>query len=145
MFLQNAIEVNNIFRDLEFWEELIKCNINNKKDSINEEFNHQSFSDKNEENKQMNENNIVFGQLITFSFQILTFDISKEKTKELIEKFNKFHNIAIDQKEQLYKQIDSYSKEQHIVFNGNIESVNTNFNSSTEKKESEEEEIIVID
>lgn len=25
VYLQSAIEVNNIFRDLEFWEEILKC------------------------------------------------------------------------------------------------------------------------
>jgi len=103
------------------------------------------LSVKNEDPQNMNENTIIFGQLVSFTFQILTFNVPNNKTKELIEKFIKFHNISDDLKEELYKQIDNYKRGLPLVSNKNIESVNTNYNTSNDKKENDEEEIVIID
>ena len=111
-------------------------------DSINEEFNHQNMSAKNEEEQlKQNLNNMIIGQLISFSYQIMMFDITKEKTKTLIEKFINFHSLGIEQKEHLLKHIDNYSKEVPIVYNKNIDGGKE---ALVSKSENEEDGIDVI-
>ena len=82
---------------------------------------------------------------MTFSFQILNYDISNEKTKELMQKFITFHNIPKDQKERLFKHIDGYTNELAIVYNKDIENVCSKTISKTEKKDIDEDEIVIID
>lgn len=98
------------------------------------------MSAKNDEEQiKANTNSIIIGQLISISYQMMMFDNSKEKTRGLIEKFIKFHGLNQQEKEDLLKYIDNYTKEVPLVYNKNIENP-----SSTKKNENNEEEIDVV-
>ena len=110
------------------------------KDSINQELNNVTSTIEGKTYKD--ENNLVLGLLVTFSLEILNLDISKEKVKELVQKFIKFYNIPNDQKDKIFMTIDSYTKELPIFYNKNIESET---DSMDDKLEIDEDEIIFID
>ena len=52
--------------------------------------------------------NLVFGQLISYSYNILTFGISKEKIKSLMEKFVQEYELSSEYKKMLELNIDEY-------------------------------------
>lgn len=98
------------------------------------------MSAKNEENQlKVNTDRMIMGQLISISYQMMMFEISKEKTKSLIEKFIKFHLLNQEDNEQLMKCIENYTKEVRLVYNKNIDE-----NSDEKRDESKEEEEIDV-
>lgn len=100
------------------------------------------MSAKNEEIElKANTNSIIMGQLISVSYQMMMFDITKEKTRTLIEKFIKFHLLNEQYKEELLKCIDNYTKEVPLVYNKNIES---DFGGKREEGNEEEVDVVII-
>ncbi len=69
------------------------------------------------------------------------FDITKEKTKILMEKFIKFHILNEQHKEELMKCIDNYTKEVPLVYNKNIEN---NFGGKRSEGDEEEVDVVII-
>jgi hypothetical protein len=81
-------------------------------DSINEEmlnqqnyniYTFESFSD-----KQKRIQSIVQSQLISFIYNMLSFEISKNKVKEIIERFADYYTLTEEILKNLYKNIDDY-------------------------------------
>lgn len=105
-FVQEAIESHEIWKQIEFWEGIIKY-------SINEEIhNHRSFHNYYNEShseKQMRIQSIGFGQLLSFSFNMLSFEIGKEKVRDLIKNFSKLYKIPDELSSQIIKSVDEYS------------------------------------
>jgi hypothetical protein len=100
------------------------------------------MSAKNEEIElKANTNSIIMGQLISISYQMMMFDITKEKTKILMEKFIKFHILNEQHKEELMKCIDNYTKEVPLVYNKNIEN---NFGGKRSEGDEEEVDVVII-
>ena len=101
-----------MWKNFEFWEELIKCFLKIILDSINEEMlnqqNYNIYSFENPAEKQKRIQNIVHGQLISFIYNLLSFDISKERVKELVEKFVDYYQLSEDQLKNLFKNIEEY-------------------------------------
>jgi hypothetical protein len=106
VFLQEAIEGHDVWKQIEFWEGIIKY-------SINEEIhNHRAMNNYHNEShaeKQMRIQSIGFGQLISFSFNMLSFAISKEKVKDVIKNFSKIYKIPEEMSTQILKSVDEYS------------------------------------
>jgi len=100
VFLQAIIAKHHIWKNFEFWEELIKY-------SVIEEINLQSLGIPNnlEEENDKN-NNIVFSQLLSLSYQILIFIKEKDKIKDLILKFIKVYQLPEQFSNQLLKTIE---------------------------------------
>jgi len=107
VFLQEAIETHEIWKQIEFWEGIIKY-------SINEEIhNHRSFNNYHNESqseKQMRLQSIGFGQLLSFSFNMLSFEISKEKVRDVIKNFSKIYKLPEELSSQIIKSVDEYSE-----------------------------------
>jgi hypothetical protein len=106
LFLQEAIQSHDIWKQTEFWEGIIKY-------SINEEIhNHRSFHNyynESQSEKQMRLQSIGFGQLLSFSFNMLSFEIGKEKVRDLIKNFSKLYKIPDEMSIQIIKSVDEYS------------------------------------
>jgi hypothetical protein len=106
IFLQEAIEGHEIWKQTEFWEGIIKYSIN--EDVHNQRAMHTYFSESFEE-KQMRIQSVAFGQLLSFSFNMLSFQIPKEKVKETINTFCKIYKINDDMLIQLLRSVDDYT------------------------------------
>lgn len=52
--------------------------------------------------------NLVFGQLVSYSYNILTFGLSKEKVKLVIEKFTNYYELSEEFKLMLNMNIDEF-------------------------------------
>lgn len=114
IFLQTVIENHQIWKSMSFWEDFTKCNISiySYTDLINEEMHNQknyniyTFESPEEKNKRIK--NIVSTQLISFSYNLLSFNVSKEKIKELVYSFVKYYDISDDKTEEIIKNIEDY-------------------------------------
>jgi hypothetical protein len=104
IFLQQAIESHEIWKRLEFWEGIIKY-------SIQEELhNKKSFQDvESPDEKQIRVQSIAFGQLLSFTFNMLSFEIPKEKVRESIAVSCELYKLPEELSTQILKSIDDYS------------------------------------
>jgi len=106
IFLQEAIETHEIWKSTDFWEGVIKY-------SINEEAHGQkatnTYQNETPEDKQMRIQSVAFGQLLSFSFNMLSFLIPKEKVKDTINNFCKIYKIQDEMAMQILKSVDDYS------------------------------------
>jgi hypothetical protein len=106
IFLQEAIEGHEIWKQTEFWEGIIKYSIN---EEIHNQRAYYAYGSESTEDKQMRIQSIGFGQLLSFSFNMLSFEISKEKVKETIYNFCKVYKIPEEMTGQIIKSIDEYT------------------------------------
>ena len=84
VFLQEAIESHDIWKQTDFWEGIIKYSVNDE--AHNQRAAH-TYINESVDDKQMRIQSIAFGQLLSFSFNMLSFLIPKEKVKETINSF----------------------------------------------------------
>ncbi len=106
IFLQEAIEAHDIWKQIEFWEGIIKY-------SIHEEIHNQRSSSfcnqESPDDKQLRIQSIAFGQLLSFTFNMLSFEIPKEKVKDPILIFCKIYKLPEEMASQILKSVDDYS------------------------------------
>jgi hypothetical protein len=104
IFLQQAIESHEIWKRIEFWEGIIRY-------SIHEELhNKKSFQDiESADEKQLRVQSIAFGQLLIFTFNMLSFEIPKERVRESIEASCELYKLPEELSSQILKSIDDYS------------------------------------
>lgn len=104
IFLQQAIESHEIWKRIEFWEGIIKY-------SIHEELhNKKSFQDvETLDEKQIRIHSIAFGQLLSFTFNMLSFEIPKERVRESITASCELYKMPEELFSQIIKSIDEYS------------------------------------
>lgn len=91
IFLQASIVDHPIWKDLEFWESAMF-------NSINEELSQQK-NYKLEENETAGETtlrlrNLVFGQLTSYSHNMLMFNLDKMEVRNLLSKFCKAYSLT---------------------------------------------------
>jgi hypothetical protein len=53
--------------------------------------------------------NLIFGQLVSFSFNILSFDIKKSTVKEILVKFAQQFELSQDLTDSLVSNVDVYN------------------------------------
>jgi hypothetical protein len=106
IFLQEAIESHDIWKLTEFWEGIIRY-------SINEELHNQralhTYHSESADDKLMRMQSVAFGQLLSFSFNMLSFMIPKEKVRETIHNFCKIYKIQEDMAFQILKSVEEYT------------------------------------
>jgi hypothetical protein len=106
VYLQEAIENHEIWKQTEFWEGIIRY-------SINEEIHNQralhTYQLESPDDKNMRIQSVAFGQLLSFSYNMLSFLISKEKVRETINNFCKIYKIHEDMAAIVLKNVDNYS------------------------------------
>ena len=113
IFLQSVIENHEIWKNIDVWEQMIKRKLCYHLVSINEEMNKQSlfslynFENPNDEKSRIE--NSVFGQLIIFIENMMSFDVNKQKVKDLVMEFCKIHSMSEELTLQISKQIDEYN------------------------------------
>jgi hypothetical protein len=80
---------------------------------INEEMHNQknyniyTFESQDEKSKRFK--SIVVTQLISFSYNMLSFNINKEKVKDVIQNFIKYFEIEETKGEEIVKNLEEYS------------------------------------
>lgn len=114
-YLQMAIDHHGIWRDMEFWEQIIKSSILLIKiGSINEElhsFNIRGSSNVSEssEDKSSRVQNVVFGQMVSFTQHMMFFEVPKEKAKDLVKNINKAYSLSDEIMGYIITNINDYT------------------------------------
>lgn len=107
IILQQHIEGHEIWKRIEFWEGIIKY-------SIHEEAHNQKFFNaygrETEMEKAIRLSNIAFGQLFSFAYNMLSFQIPKTKVKEVITSFSKIFNVDEEMKSQIFKMVEEFTE-----------------------------------
>lgn len=106
VFLQELIEGHEIWKQIEFWEGMIKHSINEELDNKHS-YNYQSESD---DERNQRTQSIAFGQLLSFSYNMLSFEIGKDKVGETINNFCKVYKLQKELSEQITKSVEDYSE-----------------------------------
>lgn len=114
IFLQVTIENHPIWKNMDFWEELIKCTfIFIMLDIINEEMHNQKnyniYTFESPDDKSGRIKNIVVTQLISFTYNMLSFGVSKGHIKDLILNFSKYYDLDDIKVEEIFKNLEDYS------------------------------------
>jgi len=107
-FLNTAISNHPIWKDNEFWAGAILGSI--KEEYATQQKYHLEETETDEETQTRNKN-IVYGQLGSYSRNMLIFNQEKTEVKNLIIKFCKLCAIPDKQVKDLNASIDSYVKE----------------------------------
>lgn len=103
VFLQEAIELHDIFKQADFWEGIIKY-------SVNDELIKQRISDSDTPTeRQLRMQSIAFVQIQVIVFNMNSFLIPKEKVKDIIIYFSKLYKLPEDMETQIIKDIEEYS------------------------------------
>ena len=133
VFLQTALQNHKSFHNIDNWSEMIKYSIKEEYSSksglysnnpLNINISSIAQNDNNESKNEMLKN-IAFGQLISFSYNMITFGFNKTQVNELIDEICNTHDIPDEMKEQIFMKIEECSEEiqQTIIksiFNENI-------------------------
>jgi len=90
IFLQTEVKKNEIWKKRSFWEEIIEFSI---KDEIHNTKGFKIFLEESEEEREERVKQAANSILITFSYNMQLFDMSKEERKEIINKFVNKYNI----------------------------------------------------
>lgn len=106
IFLQEAIEGHELWKQTEFWEGIIKYSVN---EEIHNQRAYTAYVAESAEDKQMRIQSIGFGQLLSFTFNMLSFEISKEKVRDTINSFCKQYKIPEEMSSQIIKSVDEYT------------------------------------
>lgn len=95
-FLHSKIVWHPIWRDLDFWCTSVYL-------SIREELKSQKSLEQSESVAETTERekNVVFGQLLSFSHNMVTFMVDKNEMKKILEKFCYFYDLESDKVKQL--------------------------------------------
>jgi hypothetical protein len=106
VFLQHAIEGHEIWKRIDFWEGIIKYSIH---EEIHYKKNNNYDYKESATDKQIRIQSIAFGQLLSFTFNMLSFEIPKEKVRESIHSFCGLYKIPEELSTQILKSVDEYS------------------------------------
>lgn len=106
IFLQQAIEGHEIWKQTEFWEGIIKYSIH---EEVNHQKNYNIYNQESPDDKQIRIQSIAFGQLLSFTFNMLSFEIPKERVRDTINSFCKSFKIPEEQSSQILKSVDEYT------------------------------------
>ena len=68
-----------------------------------------TYQSESPDDKNMRIQSVAFGQLLSFSYNMLSFLISKEKVRETINNFCKIYKIHEDMAAIVLKNVDNYS------------------------------------
>lgn len=107
IFLQQAIETHEIWKQQDFWEGIVKYSIH---EEVNHQRNYNSYNNETQDERILRIQSISFGQLLSFTFNMLSFDIPKEKVKDISYVFIKNYKIPEEMGYQIIKTIDDYSE-----------------------------------
>jgi len=105
IFLQSAIDSHQIWREMEFWEGLIKYNIN---EELHNQKNYNMYTSETNEEKCLRIKNTALSQLNSFIYNMLSFEIRKDKIRDLVINFCRYHQIGEDQMASIFKNIEDY-------------------------------------
>lgn len=106
VFLQEAIEDHEIWKQTEFWEGIIKYSIN---EEVHNQRAYHTYHSESADDKQMRIQSIAFGQLLSFTFNMLSFAIPKEKVKDTIYNFCRIYKMPEEMASQIIKSVDDYT------------------------------------
>jgi hypothetical protein len=121
---------------------LLNVSLNNYSVSIFEEYSNQHdlpvYSSDSPQEMKIRHQNLVFGQLVSYAYNILTFGLPKEKVKLVIAKFTDYYDLSEEYRMMLNMNIDEYilpesKKEKYEkLFNAETEESKQNLDSSNE-------------
>ena len=115
--LQQKIEKHDLLKMTDFWENFIAYSIFEEIEKQNDSV---SNANESEEEKNNRISNIVFSQLLPITDNMLCFEISKEKIKEIICGFAKQYSIPFDLNQHLISMVDDFVYTYPIEFNTQI-------------------------
>jgi len=146
---------------MEFWEGLIKYNIN---EELHNQKNYNMYTSESNDEKTLRIKNTAFSQLNSFIYNMLSFEIRKDRIRDLVMNFSKYHSINEEGTQQIFKNIEDYqyisenkinknpvqsiSSEDKVQFSFDEDPTKINSNSTsttdknTEKKQEESKETI---
>lgn len=106
VFLQEAIESHEIWKQIEFWEGIIKYSIN---EEVHNQRAYNVYHTETSDDKKIRIQSIAFGQLLSFTFNMLSFEIPKDKVRDTINSFCKLYKIQEEMASQILKSVDEYT------------------------------------
>jgi hypothetical protein len=106
IFLQEAIDSHEIWKQTDFWEGIIKFAMN---EQIHNQHVYHTYISESANDKQTRIQSVAFGQLVIYTYNMLSFYISKEKVKETINIFFKIYKLPEEMEIQILKSIEDYS------------------------------------
>ena len=109
IFLFDTIENHQIWKNIKFWEQIIKCKSYIYLVSIREEINNQKHNFDNPDDEKKCNEYCIFGQLISFIYNMISFNVGIEIVKDLIMEFCKIHNLSDDLTKQISLNIQEYN------------------------------------
>ena len=85
IYLQNVIQKNPIFKNINFWKKFIQNSINNEiNESVRKDKKNGTLMIDNQKENTNKYNNIIFSQLISLANNMIEFGLDKENIKSLI-------------------------------------------------------------
>ena len=85
IYLQNVIQKNPIFKNINFWKKFIQNSINNEiNESVRKDKINGTLMNDNQKENTNKYNNIIFSQLISLANNMIEFGLDKENIKSLI-------------------------------------------------------------
>jgi len=127
IFLQDSIDKHDCWKNIEFWEGIIKY-------SINEEiYKQKNFNCESSEERQIRIKTTAFSQLLHFTFNMISFGIVKEKVRDTINKICRLFKIPEELSVQILNHVEECSSalEKHIkneIIDDNIGNLLNNHN-----------------
>jgi hypothetical protein len=106
IFLQETIDSHDIWKHTDFWDGIIKFAVN---EEIYNQRAHHTYVSESADDKQTRIQSVAFGQLVTYTYNMLSFDISKEKAKETINNFCKIYKLPEELEIQILRSVDDYT------------------------------------
>ena len=103
IFLQDSIDKHDCWKNVEFWEGIIKY-------SINEEiYKQKNFNSESLEERQNRIKTTAFSQLLHFTFNMVSFGILKEKVIDTINRVCRLFKIPEELSQQILNYVDECS------------------------------------
>ena len=85
IYLQNVIQKNPIFKNINFWKKFIQNSIHNEiNESVRKDKKNGTLMNDNQKENTNKYNNIIFSQLISLANNMIEFGLDKENIKSLI-------------------------------------------------------------
>jgi hypothetical protein len=106
VFLQAYIENHPLWKSLEFWEEFIKYMINEEMHS-QKNYNIYSFETQKEKLKRFKQT--VSTQLVSFCYNMLSFEVNKSKVQDVIFTFCNYYELEVESIEKIKLTLEEYS------------------------------------
>lgn len=130
VFLQEAIESHDIWKQTEFWEGIIKYSIH---EEVHNQRAYNAYNQESADDKQLRIQSIAFGQLLSFAFNMLSFEIPREKVRDTINNFCKIFKIQEEMATQILKSVEDYttSMDQQVkmdIIDDNLSVISDNLN-----------------